>query len=245
MDSIPPEVARKIGYYVYLYRHPKTGAPIYVGKGKGARVLAHLDAKGPSKMAKALRELVQSGLEPEIEILTHGIADAETAYRVEAAVIDALGLESLTNQVRGWKALQFGAMPLRELIVFYAAKPVEIDDPVLLIRINRLYHPKMTAEALYHATRGIWRLDPERAKNAKYAFGLFEGVVRAVYEIDTWHPAGAFPYPTRPDEDLKDPNRCEFVGHPAPPSIRDKYIDRSVRKYFKHGQQNPIAYVNC
>ena len=40
--SIPREVARQLGYYVYLYIDPRSKRPFYVGKGQGERVLSHL-----------------------------------------------------------------------------------------------------------------------------------------------------------------------------------------------------------
>src|SRR5690242_20018084 len=41
---IRPEVAARLGFYVYLYIDPRTGKPFYVGKGQGSRALAHLSA---------------------------------------------------------------------------------------------------------------------------------------------------------------------------------------------------------
>jgi hypothetical protein len=40
--SIPSEVARSLGYYLYLHIDPRSDKPFYVGKGKGKRILAHL-----------------------------------------------------------------------------------------------------------------------------------------------------------------------------------------------------------
>ena len=242
---IPPEVARKIGYYVYLYVNPRTGKPIYVGKGKGSRMLAHMNASGRSEKVRVLRELRKSGLKPRIEILAHGISDEETAFRVESAVIDALGLEHLTNQMRGWRSVEFGRMPLRELLTYYCAKPVTISDPVVLIRINKLYHPRISATELLEATRGVWKLNPVRANKARYAFAVFEGAVREVYRISHWQPAGTASYKTRLHKNTRVPGRWEFVGSKAPESVRRKYIDRSVRRYLPKGLQNPIVYCNC
>ena len=67
-----------------------------------------------------------------------------------------MNLKALTNKVRGNQSLELGRIPLSELEFQYAAKPITIDEPAMLIRINKLYRPGMTVEALYEATRGIW-----------------------------------------------------------------------------------------
>ena len=92
---LPPGVAEKLGHYVYLYIHPDTGEPFYVGKGKGERVLAHLTDTRDSEKTRRIAELRETGRQPKLEILAHGLANEETAFRVEAAVIDALGLHGL------------------------------------------------------------------------------------------------------------------------------------------------------
>lgn len=243
--SIPPEVAAFLGYYVYLYIDPRSEKPFYVGKGQGERILAHLGASGESRKDSVLQELEQAQLEPRLEVLAHGLDTEETALRIEAAAIDLLGLDYLTNEVRGWRSIQLGRIPLEELIALYAADPVSIEDPVLLIRINRLYRYDMSDRALYEATRGIWKLGTRREK-AQYAFAVFEGVVREVYEIREWYPAGTLEYETR-DEELSDKRheRWEFEGEVAPKAIRDKYLNRSVADYLPRGSQNPVRYVNC
>ena len=241
---IPPEVADRLGYYVYLYVDPRSGRPFYVGKGQGTRILSHLSAEGESRKARVLGELRAEGREPRLEVLAHGLADEETALRVEAASIDLLGLADLTNAVRGWRSVQLGRLPLSELMTYYAAKPVEVIDPVLLIRINQLYRHGMPAHDLYEATRGVWRLGA-RCRGAKYALAVFEGVVREVYEIDEWHEAGTTPYTTRDAEELKMEGRQEFIGRLAANDVRDRYVGKSVAAYFKRGQQSPVVYVNC
>lgn len=241
--SIPPEVAHQLGYYVYLYVDPRNDRPFYVGKGKGERALTHLLVEGESRKAQVLDELRQAGCEPRIDILAHQLPDEDTALRIEAAVIDLFGLGDLTNQVRGWHSIQWGRVPLSELVVHYAAKPVTLTDPVLLIRINQLYRYGISAHALYEATRGVWKLGKRREK-AKYALAVFEGVVREVYTIDTWHPAGTIPYTARPTDELKVAGRWEFIGVVAAEPVRSRYLNGSVAEYFKHGQQNPVVYVN-
>jgi hypothetical protein len=134
--EIRPEVAERLEYYVYLYVDPRDNKPVYVGKGQGSRVLSHLTEAAESRKCAKIAELRAMGLEPRIEVLAHGLRDEETAFRIEAAVIDLFGLDALTNEVRGWRSLQLGRIPLSELTTYYAAKPVEVTVPALLIRIT-------------------------------------------------------------------------------------------------------------
>jgi hypothetical protein len=241
---IRPEVAEKLGYYVYLYVDPRTNKPFYVGKGQAARVLAHLGAQNESRKVETLATLRSAGLSPRIDILAHALPDEETALRIEAAVIDVLELTDLTNEVRGWRTTEVGRTPLSELIATYGAKPVTITDPSILIRINRLYRPAMDAEALYDATRGIWKLGPRRDR-AKLAMAIFNGVVRAVYVIDSWHRAGSTAYTTRDARELVREGRWEFVGHAAGAEVQQRYVGGSVTAYFPQGLQSPVVYVHC
>ena len=245
MLTIPRDVARKLRYYVYLYADPRSARPFYVGKGKGARALVHLDAYGPSRKARTLRSLRRAKIEPRIDVLAHGLKDEETAFRIEAAVIDALGPGGLANEMRGWRSLELGRMPLRDLVTHYRAKPVTVVHPALVIRINQLYRYGMSGREMYEATRGVWRVDPRRAGRARYAFAVFEGVVRAVYEVRGWHPAGSTVYRTRTPDDVDVPGRWEFVGHPAPAALQRRYLGRSVSRYLPLGSRSPIRYVRC
>ena len=230
--SIPREVARRLGYYVYLYVDPRSNRPFYVGKGCGERVLSHLTADGESRKVQVLSELRAAGLEPRLEILAHGLADEETALRIEAAVIDLVGLGELTNEVRGWRSIQLGRVSLSELVLYYAARPVEVTDPALLIRINRLYRHGMTEDELYEATRGVWKLGRRRSTAPE------------VYEIHGWHPAGTTPYKTRIHRNVQREGRCEFTGCKADQLVRARYVGSSVAAYFPRGLRSPVVYVN-
>src|SRR5262249_54377355 len=158
----------------------------------------------------------------------------------EGAVIDALGPDKLTNEVRGWQTGKLGRMSLVELAALYGAVPVEIAHRSILIRINRLYRHGMDEVSLYEVTRGIWRLGRKR-NLAEFAFAVFHGVVREVYEIETWHKERTTPYLKRVFNDsTPQPGRWEFIGKPAEESIRMRYVGRSVTRYFKKGLQNPV-----
>lgn len=239
--SIPREVAQQLGYYVYLYIDPRSGKPFYVGKGKGKRALSHLNEKGESRKTQTIKELRSENLEPQLDILAHGLPDEEITFKIEAAVIDLLG-DELTNERRGWRSVQFGRMPLSESVIHYSAEHVDIEDPVLLIRINNLYRHGMSDLELYEATRGVWILGPNREK-ARFTFAVFEGVVREVYEIHSWHTAGSTTYSTRTDAIGE--GKWEFKGEFVNENVRNKYFGKSVERYFARHSQNPIRYVNC
>jgi hypothetical protein len=245
--AIPADVARKLGYYVYVLVNPLDGKIFYVGKGKGRRALAHSHDTRQSRKTetfrqKTVRRISAAGLTHRIDILAHGLDSEEAAYRIEAAVIDLLGMPVLTNLVRGKGTRSLGRLSLSDLVALYRKRPVEIREPAILIRINELYRPGMTPMELYDATRGIWKVAPRRSR-AKYAFAVFAGVIREVYLIEQWLPAGSTLSSPSP-EDLRDPKRWEFVGRLAPEQLRKRYVDRYVGHTFRQGSQNPIKYVN-
>ena len=164
------------------------------------------------------------------------------AFRIEAAVIDLFGLDVLVNECGGWRSTMFGRACLDELIGHYAAKEVEVIDPVIMIRVNKHYRHGMGNEDLYDITRGVWTISSRRAAGAKYAFAVFEGVVREVYEIESWDTAGTTHH--RWPKVAYRPGKWEFVGDIAPKPIRERYRLHSVAAYFSPGSQNPIKYVN-
>lgn len=223
-NSITPSVAEKLGFYVYMYVDPRTDEPFYVGKGQGQRALAHLADTRESHKVLRINEIRAENLEPRIDILIHGLQSEEAALRLESAVIDAIGPRKLVNAVRGHGSSKVGRMPLAELEALYGAAPVQVRDPALLIRVNRLYRFGMSELELYEATRGIWKLGPRRERG-RYAFAVYHGVVRAVYEIKSWHHERTTLYQVRefPDPTPR-PGRWEFVGKPAVEKITAHFI---------------------
>lgn len=117
-----------------------------------------------------------------------------------------------------------------------------ISEPSILIKINQKYQDGMTGQYLLEVTRGIWKVGSRREK-AQLAFAIYQGIVKEVYSIKSWHPQGTLIYQTR--KDFVSKGRWEFDGKLASDDIRDKYIGKSVAKYFSSHAQNPITYVNC
>ena len=222
---------------MYVYTDPRNGEPFYIGKGQGNRVFAHLDDPTDTDKTATIRAIRESGAEPQIDILRYGLTEAEASL-VEASAIDLVGLPRLTNRVAGHHDCSFGRIGSTELIQMLSAKPVTVRHKALLITINRLYRSNMSNEELYEATRGIWKLGSRR-ENAEFGMAVYQGIVREVYRIESWHHAGTLPYNTRDADGFKESGRWEFEGSVAT-DIRDEYIGNFVGL----GGQNPIRYKN-
>lgn len=235
--KITDEIAAVLKAYVYVYIDPRNGEVFYIGKGRGNRLFSHLDDQSNTDKFARIVEIRRSGNEPQIDILRYGLTDSEAAL-VEAAAIDLISKAKLTNRVSGHHKRSFGRITSQELIALLPAKPVKVRHKAILITINQLYRSNMTPLELYEATRGIWVVGPRRNK-AEYAMAVYQGIVREVYRITEWYPAGTLDYQTRDSSGFRNSGRWEFSGDVAV-EIRDKYVGFSVGK----GGQNPIRYVN-
>ncbi|NDA27025.1 MAG: hypothetical protein EBZ05_09410 [Verrucomicrobia bacterium] len=243
----PHAVLSKVGIYVYLYRDPRDGKIFYVGKGKGQRAFQHLSDEKDGPKNRKIQEIREAGLEPKIEILTHGLKDDETALKIEAALIDLIGIDELVNEVRGYEAISHGKMDVQELVALYdAPKGMIRDQGILLIRINQLFRHGMGPEELYEATRGVWKIGARR-DSVRHVLALYQGVVKEVYAVEGWEPANWRVYRFRADElkarEKQDVGRWQFGGSVAKEPIRGRYLGKDVSKYLVKGAMNPIQYV--
>lgn len=240
LKEFPTSVTDQVDHYVYLLIDPITGRPFYVGKGKRNRMFQHEQEaidKPRSKSARLQRiiKIKAKGKEIEYKILRHGLTKEES-IEVEAAIIDFIGLPKLTNKVVGHDAEKRGLMTVSEIIAQYYTPAVTIQEPAILIIVNKLYKRNISPAKLYEITRGNWTMGPRRNK-AKYAFAVYHGVVRQVYKIKSWE---LVPY-GRPDSKRKDGWRFEGeIAHDM-----QRYVGNSVTNYIARGAQNPIKYVNC
>jgi hypothetical protein len=240
--KFPPEMTRTLRSYVYVYTDPRNREAFYIGKGRGNRALSHLDEKGETDKIARIAAIRKSGAEPRIDILRYGMTNAESEL-VEAAAIDLVGLSKLTNAVRGNRRGTFGRISSKDLITMLTAKPVKIEDEAILIVINRLYQSDMTAEELYEATRGTWKIASRRRQSVPVlAMAVYKGIVREVFRIWRWLPACKLKYRTRDSATLKKRGRHEFQGDIAR-DVRNRYVGFSVRHILSGGRA-PLRFVN-
>jgi len=238
-------VIEQLGYYVYLLSDPRTGEVFYVGKGVGNRVFAHaadaLEGEGESDKLDWIRVIHAEGAEVQHELLRFGLNE-RTAFEVEAAAIELLGLDDLTNVVAGHHIGERGRMATDVAISLFEAPPVgSIAEAALLIRIPRLWYPSMPADDLFEATHGWWRIGPRRER-ADYAFAVNRGVIREAYRIDSWRTRSQGDRGWEDDMRSGRP-RWGFDGVVAEDLAH--YRNRSVAHLFKRGEASPIKYVNC
>lgn len=223
-------VCERIGYYVYILKDPRNENVFYVGKGKGNRIFQHvqcaLENETENDKYNLIREILNSGKEVEHFILRHGLEE-KLAFEIESTVIDLLGIENLTNSVKGHDTWERGLKTVDEVSQHYDAKAVTFEEPCIIININRLYTRGISAQKLYDSTRASWIVGTKRDR-AKYAIASYRGLVREIFEIEGWQPNG---------------DRWEFIGKLAEDKIREKYLNQSLENYIKKGGQNPIRYT--
>jgi hypothetical protein len=101
----------------------------------------------------------------------------------------------------------------------------------------------MAPDELREATRGIWKVG-RRREDAEFAMAIFRGVIREVYRIERWWPAGTLPYVTRDAREFAASGRWEFEGQVAR-ELSARYVRTSDRHLLGDSNQNPIRYINC
>ncbi len=107
----------------------------------------------------------------------------------------------------------------------------------VLFRLTRSYREGMSPFELYEATRGTWRIKRrDLADDVEYAFAVYRCIVKEVYKVHQWYPAGTTPYKTR---DVGVVDRWEFEGEVATEEIRRKYVGKTV----DHWGPDPVKFT--
>ena len=121
----------------------------------------------------------------------------------------------------------------------------DISETAILFKPARLYSPGMSGTALYDITRGVWRVDRQRAERAMLAFAVVTGKIVEAYRISSWHSANTTPYLSgrRDQSEARYAGRFEFTGQVASLKTRDKYLGLEVNHLFARRQV--VRYLNC
>ncbi len=255
-----PDVQEKLEFYVYCLVDPRNGETFYIGKGIRNRVFQHVNAtdldtfyadaenkkdfkktkdnEDPAKIQK-IKEIRAADKEVEHIILRWGMNE-QTAFEVEAALIDFVGVEKLTNSVRGYDTDR-GRTNADELQIKYGAKKFDYnpDDPnqkFILIKIKDSsinLHEGTEEQKIFKAVRASWRININIANKYRYVLAVRNGIVRGVYQIykNGW----------KKDPNDKDGKRACFDGEDAPEEIKEIFLYKKIPRYFVENQ-NPVSY---
>ena len=221
-------------YYVYGFRYPGTKNYFYIGKGKGNRVFSHINQSVKRGIADPKFEVIESlrvtgG--PEIDIIRHGLTEYQ-ALLLESSLIDVLGVDQITNKVRGIDANKYGLMSPKNVEANFKGKEFKLKISAVCFKINRAWRKNMSKDELYNKTRGTWNLSLKRAQRAEYGIGLCHGVIRSIYKINGWET-----------DYQRSPVRHRFHGEEY--DNLQNYLGYSMLNHPGHKVRGPLFYYNC
>tara|TARA_B100000795_G_scaffold249422_1_gene216944 strand:+ start:366 stop:1088 length:723 start_codon:yes stop_codon:yes gene_type:complete len=236
-----PSILKAMECYVYILSDPSDNEIFYVGKGRGNRVFSHLTDQSDNPKTRKIKEIRAKGLEPKIEFLVHGVDD-HTAKKIEAAIIDLIGKNKLTNKVRGYESSYFGRMDVDQIRSRYESQRADITENVLLIKLTDSFSYNMSPMDLYDYTRGIWIVAKHRRETVTHVFAVYDGIIQETYNVVSWFRAGTT-FTNRVDIPAwQITDRWEFVGSTCE-EMREKYRYKSAAHYWPANAQNPVRYT--
>jgi len=246
------QIIEQIGIYVYGLKDPRTNQYFYVGKGTGNRVYEHLasdqsDSELTPKV-ETIREIRKEGFEPTFDLFRWGLSNSQEriAFAIEAAIIDALKVDQLSNSVRGHgRRVGYGMLSEREVKEKFQGTKLCSSESFIGFKINQRWRwsPELAPEELYEAARKMWPLGPRRDQ-ADYALAISFGIVREVYKItrfsseSKWEP---FTH-TREGGKLKRV-KWEFVGQVA--DDLQHLVNTTVDHIPSATTRSSFFYLNC
>lgn len=193
-------IEQALGCYVYVLKDPLEGGRVfYVGKGGGTgagndRVLAHfqeakralvLEQKQISAKVQRIHAIWSAGQRVDWEILRYGLPNSDSAFHVEAALIDYFGRDNLANAQRGHGTSGSGRLVSQDVYRLAAPMVAPSRDYGLVLLFNVEKAIKANGRSPYDATRGWWT-GTKRWEHATHAVGLVRGVSVCVVEIERW-----------------------------------------------------------
>lgn len=245
----------QIEAYVYALVDPRNRRIFYIGKGRANnRAFSHLAPSGSDRRKQQLiKEIREAGLEPRVEILRHGLS-VPVAHEVEASLIDAIGIENLTNEVRGHGTAR-GRVSATDFERVHGAQPVaitELRERYMLFFVNQSFSASASEVEIYDSVRQFWHNVAERTRTPgpdgalpyPTALALVESVVVRAYTILQWYRAGATMSTRRyVDGDAARP-KYEFIGQLLPEHelLGKQLVDAGGEK-IRHSQKG-YGYIN-
>ncbi|QZY29691.1 hypothetical protein [Nocardioides coralli] len=105
-------------------------------------------------------------------------------------------------------------------------------ETILVLRISQAWHPAITPEELYDATRHWWVLNRERLPGISLVLAVAGGEVREAYRPTAW-------------ESCHEPGWEHRVGFSGEiDAQRQRWAGLDVSHLFKPGSANPVRYLS-
>lgn len=234
-----PQIFEELGYYVYGLQDPRNNKIFYIGKGTANRVFQHVEdshefEKETVKLSQ-IREIERDGYAVQHLIIRHGLTEDE-AFTFESTIIDFFLFQGqqLTNLVQGHKAREHGIRTVDEICRLYEPEDLEeLRHPVAIININKRYRRGRFSKDIYQSVREAWVISESRRETVEYVLAEYLGRIVGVYKVKEWYEC----------ETTTKSRRWGFVRDPKTPAdVVDFYSNKSVKKYKKKGQANPVTY---
>src|SRR3989338_4637892 len=108
------------------------------------------------------------------------------------------------------------------------------EEPVILLNVRNQFSRGISASELYKITKGNWGVDLNRVSNITIVCAVALGIVIEVYIPKAWLFLGKV--------NKKGNKLYYFEGKIAPQKIREKYLHKSVARFWKKGSRSPIKY---
>ena len=141
MERFSNKTLENIRYYVYGLKDPISKEYFYIGKGSANRVFSHVRQKIRDRGVDPKFDKIESlkGIGgPEIDILRHGLSEYQ-ALLIESTLIDCLGIDQITNKVRGLDSDRFGIMSAKNIDALYKGIEFKGKEPCICFKINKAW----------------------------------------------------------------------------------------------------------
>ena len=120
----------------------------------------------------------------------------------------------------------------------YNAEPLkELPNDCVIININQNYVRGSAENAIYLATKEIWRI--KNPKNLKYVLSEYRGLIVEVFQVDRWYEK-VRGYNLGTKKHGQSYVGFGFEGQVAPEEIRNKFINKSMAHAKKRGIANAV-----
>lgn len=240
--TFSPQTSKALGHYVYALIDPRTqgidsNRIFYIGKGQGQRCFAHAALVSGSKdfptasnvsnlKRDLIREILDAGKHPRVEIVAHGLDSADHALQLEAVLIHVFGL---SNKQSGHHADKYW-QSANQLEQRYGTPIIrsEIPGNILLVGLNESYRTNVSDQVkLAHSTLGDWGIDRSKAQNVDLIIGVYRGLMVSFFKTRKENGVAKLWQTNEHNRNKRAHRRYRWDADPDP-ELSEKYMHRAL-----------------